>query len=104
MVTNSKARSLSLSLPLQKGKITSEQVYNYFDNLLPDPQLVCERIVKRFKAVSTQPFDLLSEIGRDTIGAITLLPYYPITLLPYYLNPSRKHPHRQKTAYCHMQH
>ena len=74
MVTNSKARSLSLSLPLQKGKITSEQVYNYFDNLLPDPQLVCERIVKRFKAVSTQPFDLLSEIGRDSIGAITLLP------------------------------
>ena len=73
-LTNHKARPLSLSLPLQKGKITSEQVYNYFDNLLPDSQLIRERIVKRFKAVSAQPFDLLSEIGRDSVGAITLLP------------------------------
>ncbi len=72
-LTHPKARPLSLSLPLQKGKITSAQVYNYFDNLLPDSQLVRERIVKRFTAASAQPFDLLSEIGKDSIGAITLL-------------------------------
>ena len=72
-LTNSKARPLSLSLPLQRIKITSEQVYNYFDNLLPDPQPIRERILKRFHAVSTQPFDLLSEIGRDSAGAICLL-------------------------------
>jgi serine/threonine-protein kinase HipA len=73
-LTNPKARPLSLSLPLQKSRITSEQLYNYFDNLLPDSQPIRERIVKRFQAVSAQPFDLLSEIGRDSIGAITLLP------------------------------
>lgn len=71
-LTSSKARPLSLSLPLQKGKITSSQVYNYFDNLLPDSLHIRERIVKRFQAASTQPFDLLSEIGKDSVGAINL--------------------------------
>lgn len=82
---NSKARPLSLSLPLQKGKITSEKVYNYFDNLLPDSKAIRERIVKRFQAISNQPFDLLSEIGRDSVGAITLLKD-SITLTPNILS------------------
>ncbi|SRY07569.1 protein hipA [Escherichia coli] len=30
------ARPLSLSLPLQRGNITSDAVFNFFDNLLPD--------------------------------------------------------------------
>ncbi|EMM6514010.1 type II toxin-antitoxin system HipA family toxin [Enterobacter ludwigii] len=68
------ARPLSLSLPLQFGNITSDAVFNFFDNLLPDSPVVRERVVKRYHAKSKQPFDLLSEIGRDSVGAVTLLP------------------------------
>lgn len=66
------ARPLSLSLPLQRGNITSDAVFNFFDNLLPDSPIVRDRIVKRYHAKSRQPFDLLSEIGRDSVGAVTL--------------------------------
>ncbi|HFO8616488.1 TPA: HipA N-terminal domain-containing protein [Escherichia coli] len=67
------ARPLSLSLPLQRGNITSDAVFNFFDNLLPDSPIVRDRIVKRYHAKSRQPFDLLSEIGRDSVGAVTFL-------------------------------
>ena len=72
-ILNQRARPLSLSLPLQYGNITSNAVFNYFDNLLPDNPKVRDRIVKRYKAKSKQPFDLLAEIGRDSVGAVTLL-------------------------------
>lgn len=42
------ARPLSLSLPLQRGNITSDAVFNFFDNLLPDSPIVRDRIVKRY--------------------------------------------------------
>ncbi|MFK8258984.1 type II toxin-antitoxin system HipA family toxin [Erwinia sp. AnSW2-5] len=73
-IQNSHARPLSLSLPLQIRAITSDAVFNYFDNLLPDNPVVRDRIVKRYGARSKQPFDLLAEIGRDSVGAVTLLP------------------------------
>ena len=69
-----RARPLSLSLPLQYGNITADAVYHYFDNLLPDSPQVRERIVRRYQARSKQPFDLLAEVGRDSVGAVTLLP------------------------------
>ena len=56
------------------GSITSDAVFNFFDNLLPDSPIVRDRIVKRYHAKSRQPFDLLSEIGRDSVGAVTLIP------------------------------
>ncbi|HEA6342177.1 TPA: HipA N-terminal domain-containing protein [Escherichia coli] len=62
------ARPLSLSLPLQRGNITSDAVFNFFDNLLPDSPIVRDRIVKRYHAKSRQPFDLLSEIGERTVS------------------------------------
>lgn len=71
---NRHARPLSLSLPLQFGNITSDAVFNFFDNLLPDSPVVRDRIVKRYRARSKQPFDLLAEVGRDSVGAVTLLP------------------------------
>lgn len=40
------AKPLSLSLPLQRGNITSDAVFNFFDNLLPDSPIVRDRIVK----------------------------------------------------------
>lgn len=71
---NRYARPISLSLPLQFGTITSDAVINYFDNLLPDNPAIRDRIVRRYQTPSRQPFDLLTEIGRDSVGAVTLLP------------------------------
>lgn len=73
-MVNKLARPLSLSLPLQFPAITSASVINFFDNLLPDNPNVRDRIVTRYKAKSSQPFDLLMEIGRDSVGAVMLLP------------------------------
>lgn len=73
-IQNPYARPLSLSLPVQRGVMTSAAVYNYFDNLLPDSPAVRDRVVQRYQAKSKQPFDLLAEIGRDSVGAVTLLP------------------------------
>ncbi|WP_112478612.1 type II toxin-antitoxin system HipA family toxin [Vibrio variabilis] len=73
-LTNAVTRPLSLSLRLQLPVITSDAVINYFDNLLPDSPQVRDRIVARYKTSSKQPFDLLKEIGKDSVGAIALLP------------------------------
>lgn len=67
-------RSISLSLPVITKSHRGEKVANYFDNLLPDNENIKRRIQMRFKADSTNSVDLLSEIGRDCIGAIQLLP------------------------------
>ena len=72
-IDNDKARPLSLSLKLQLPPINSGAVINYFDNLLPDNPIVRERIVTRYKIASKQPFDLLKEVGKVSVGAITLL-------------------------------
>lgn len=68
------ARPLSLSLPLQLPVNSSAAVINYFDNLLPDSPLIRDRIVARYQTKSRQPFDLLKETGRDSVGAVMLLP------------------------------
>ncbi|UAA38775.1 type II toxin-antitoxin system HipA family toxin [Paraneptunicella aestuarii] len=69
-----RSRPVSLSLPLRKNTYTSDKVINYFDNLLPDSPLIRQRVVARYEAESAQPFDLLEKIGRDSVGALTLLP------------------------------
>ncbi|WP_354623049.1 type II toxin-antitoxin system HipA family toxin [Psychromonas sp. MME2] len=68
------SRPVSLSMPLAKSEYRGDVVYNYFDNLLPDNSEVRQRIVARYQAGSSLPFDLLSMIGRDCIGALQLLP------------------------------
>ena len=69
-------RPLSLSMPT--GPVGTSYrgavVERYFDNLLPDSRDIRERIRERFAARSSGAFDLLSEIGRDCIGAVQLLP------------------------------
>ncbi|WP_281170613.1 HipA N-terminal domain-containing protein [Psychromonas arctica] len=65
---------MSLSLKLQLPAIHSDAVINYFDNLLPDNGQVRDRIVTRYKVVSKLPFDLLKQVGKDSVGAIMMLP------------------------------
>jgi serine/threonine-protein kinase HipA len=68
-------RALSLSLPITaSAEIRGDVVRNYFDNLLPDNDHIRRRLRSRFKAPSTDAFDLLSAIGRDCVGAVQLLP------------------------------
>lgn len=64
---------ISLSLPLTDRSHKGETVYNYFDNLLPDSIDIRARIQARFGVKTNQPFDLLSSIGRDCVGAVQLL-------------------------------
>lgn len=73
-LTLSGSRPISLSMPLAKSEYRGDVVYNYFDNLLPDNSEVRQRIVARYQAGSSLPFDLLSMIGRDCVGALQLLP------------------------------
>ncbi|MBF4254030.1 type II toxin-antitoxin system HipA family toxin, partial [Vibrio anguillarum] len=73
-LNNDNARPLSLSLKMQKNIISSEAVFNYFDNLLPDSTDTRSRLAARFKTSTKQSFDLLTVVGRDVVGALTLLP------------------------------
>jgi serine/threonine-protein kinase HipA len=68
-------RPLSLSLPFRsdnapyKGAV----VYDFFDNLLPDSDAIRRRLAQHHQAASAEPFDLLTVLGRDCVGAIQLL-------------------------------
>ena len=66
---------LSSSLPIQDlgTPYTGKHVEHVFDNLLPDNPDVRRAIRERYHLMSTSPFDLLSEIGKECIGAIQLL-------------------------------
>lgn len=74
---SSSARPLSLSLPLQEAKVPHRgaAVAYFFDNLLPDSLPIRRRLRDRFGAPTINAFDLLSEIGRDCVGAIQLAPH-----------------------------
>jgi len=67
------ARPVSLSLPLRKEPSRGHEVYNFFDNLLPDNPAIRARIQTRFQCATDRPFDLLAKIGGDCIGAIQLI-------------------------------
>jgi len=67
-----RSRPISLSLPLSHKIYRGDSVYNFFDNLLPDNEQIRSRIQQRFQTTTKSPFDLLSAIGQDCIGAIQL--------------------------------
>lgn len=68
-------RPLSLSLPYSGAgmALKGERVDHYFDNLLPDSEMIRRRIATRMKTASIATFDLLQAIGRDCVGAVQLL-------------------------------
>jgi serine/threonine-protein kinase HipA len=71
---NARPLSLSLPLPAGDGEISGAAVINYFDNLLPDSDIIRERLHRRFRTPSVRAADLLAAIGRDCVGAVQLLP------------------------------
>lgn len=64
---------ISRSLPLQEERYRGEVVSRYFDNLLPDNEEIKKLVATKFGAESIRPFDLLSAIGRDCVGALSFL-------------------------------
>ena len=68
------SRAISLSLPLQHGRIKGKEVFNFFSNLLPDSETIIARMQARFHIATAHPFDLLASVGRDCVGAIQLYP------------------------------
>jgi serine/threonine-protein kinase HipA len=70
------ARSLSLSMPIAPGSTVyrGDVVQNYFDNLLPDADVMRRRLALKFKANSSNTADLLGAVGRDCVGAIQIIP------------------------------
>lgn len=72
-LAQSGCRPISLSMPLRHQAYRGDEAYNFFDNLLPDNPEVRNRVVARYQAASTQPFDLLSCIGQDSVGALQLV-------------------------------
>lgn len=68
------ARPLSLSMVLQPEPFRGPRVAAFFDNLLPDSRRIRQRLQRRFETATDGAFDLLTEIGRDCVGAIQLLP------------------------------
>ncbi len=62
---------ISLSLPLADRAFSGDKVSFYFNNLLPDNNLLLETIAKKVRAESIQPFDLLNAIGRECVGALS---------------------------------
>lgn len=73
--SDEQGRPLSLSLPFTPGDQTwrGNVVRDYFDNLLPDSEGIRRRLAIRYQAESLDPFDLLTELGKDCVGAIQLL-------------------------------
>jgi serine/threonine-protein kinase HipA len=68
------SRPVSLSMPLREQKYSGDVVHSFFDNLLPDNDVIRRRIRDRFSTGSIEAFHLLAEIGRDCVVAIQLLP------------------------------
>jgi len=61
-------------MPLREQKYSGDVVHSFFDNLLPDNDVIRRRIRDRFSTGSIEAFHLFTEIGRDCVGAIQLLP------------------------------
>lgn len=71
-LTHPQGRPISLSIPLSRDEQHGDAVLTYFDNLLPDNDVIRRKIVDRLGAASTRPFDLLAVIGADCVGALSI--------------------------------
>ncbi|MCR9087557.1 MAG: type II toxin-antitoxin system HipA family toxin [Rhodobacteraceae bacterium] len=65
---------ISLSLPLREDRYVGAPVLAVFDNLLPDAEDIRRHVAEKRGADGTDPFSLLSAVGRDCVGALQFLP------------------------------
>lgn len=67
------ARPISLAMPLTKGKFEAATLFPFFEGLLPEGWLL-NITIKTLKIDKDDKFELLLHIGKDTIGAISIIP------------------------------
>ncbi len=67
------ARPVSLALPLKTGKFESPALFPFFEGLLPEGWLL-DITSKALKIDKNDKFELLLHVGRDMIGAVSVLP------------------------------
>ena len=64
---------VSLSLPLRETRYLGDRVTAVFENLLPDSRAIRTRVAERVGAKGIDAFSLLSQIGRDCVGALQFM-------------------------------
>jgi serine/threonine-protein kinase HipA len=65
---------VSLSLPLREDAYRGAAVAAVFDNLLPDSAALKQKVAELVGADGTDAYSLLSQIGRDCVGALQFIP------------------------------
>jgi serine/threonine-protein kinase HipA len=65
---------VSLSMPIREDPYKGQVVSAVFENLLPDSDVLRNRVAEKVGANGTDAYSLLSEIGRDCVGALQFLP------------------------------
>jgi serine/threonine-protein kinase HipA len=65
---------VSLSLPLREDPYKGVPVVAVFDNLLPDSDQLRRRVAEKVGADGIDAFSMLSQIGRDCVGALQFIP------------------------------
>jgi serine/threonine-protein kinase HipA len=65
---------VSLSMPLREDRYVGDPVLAVFENLLPDNADIRRRLAEQSQAEGSDPYSLLSAVGRDCIGALQFLP------------------------------
>ena len=65
---------VSLSLPLREDAYRGEPIVAVFENLLPDSDVFRKRVAEKVGAKGTDAYSLLSQIGRDCVGALQFVP------------------------------
>jgi serine/threonine-protein kinase HipA len=68
-----RAFPVSLSLPLREEAYRGERVVAVFENLLPDSETLRRRVAEKVGAAGTDAYSLLSQIGRDCVGALQFI-------------------------------
>lgn len=73
-LTHPYAVPVSLSLPLREDPYRGAPVNAVFENILPDSEPLRRRLAERVGARGTDAYSLLSQIGRDCVGALQFVP------------------------------
>lgn len=69
-LSNKSAYPVSLSLPLREDAFKGAPVVAVFENLLPDSEDLRSRVAEKVGAEGTDAYSLLTQIGRDCVGAL----------------------------------
>ena len=72
-LTDPSARPVSLSMPLRREKYESDELFSFFEGLLPEGWLL-EITCAVAKIDKNDRFRLLLHTGRDPVGAVSVMP------------------------------